>query len=55
MQVKAVGDQFEVFINGTEQPIITARDASYKSGSVGLRAYGALATMDNIAVKAIGR
>ena len=55
LQVKAVGDQFEVFINGTEQPIITARDASYKSGSVGLRAYGALATMDNIAVKAIGR
>jgi hypothetical protein len=51
VSIKAVGDQFEVFVNGTEKPVLTARDSAYKSGSIGLRAYGALATMDNIEVK----
>jgi hypothetical protein len=55
LRVRAVGDQFEVFLNGAEKPLITARDGSYKNGSVGLRAYGALATVDNISVKTISK
>jgi hypothetical protein len=51
--VKAVGDQFQVYINGADQPLLEANDAEYKSGHIGLRAYGALATMDNINVKAL--
>jgi len=53
VKVKAVGDNFQVFINGDDKPIITAADSEYKTGSIGLRAYKALATMDNIKISAL--
>lgn len=48
--VKAIADKFEVYINGDKKPVLTATDNEYKTGSVGLRAYNALATVDNLAV-----
>ena len=53
IKIKAVGDRFEAFINGDEKPVITATDHEYKTGSIGLRAYKALATVDNISVSAL--
>lgn len=51
--VKAVDDKFEIFINGSPNAIITATDNQYTSGSIGLRAYNALATVDHITVNAL--
>ena len=53
VSVKAIGNQFQVFINGSERPLLEAKDGEYKEGHIGLRAYGALATIDNIKVKAL--
>ena len=53
LRIKAVADEFQVFVNGSEKPVLEAKDATYQQGSIGLRAYGALATMDNIEVKAL--
>ena len=53
VRIKAVADEFQVFVNGSEKPVLEAKDATYQQGSIGLRAYGALATMDNIEVKAL--
>jgi hypothetical protein len=53
VRIKAVADEFQVFVNGSEKPVLEAKDATYQQGNIGLRAYGALATMDNIEVKAL--
>jgi len=53
VKVKAKGDQFEVFVDEAAQPLMTAVDGTYKSGNIGLRAYNALATMDNIKINAL--
>ncbi|MGF7080965.1 beta-L-arabinofuranosidase domain-containing protein [Mucilaginibacter sp. UYCu711] len=53
VKIKAVGNQFEVFLNGTDKPLITATDDEYKTGNIGLRVYNAIATMDNLEVKAL--
>ncbi|MET3876939.1 beta-L-arabinofuranosidase domain-containing protein [Chitinophaga sp. OAE865] len=50
--VKARGDHFTVFINDDTNPLINAADQDYKCGSIGLRAYNALATMDKVEIKA---
>ncbi|MES2827420.1 MAG: beta-L-arabinofuranosidase domain-containing protein [Bacteroidota bacterium] len=50
VKVKAIGNKFEVRIDGADKPILMATDTEYKTGSVGLRAYNALATVDNISV-----
>ena len=50
--VKARGDRFTVFINDDTSPLINAADQDYKGGSIGLRAYNALATMDKVEIKA---
>ncbi|MBO9660521.1 MAG: glycoside hydrolase family 127 protein, partial [Chitinophagaceae bacterium] len=51
VKLKAIGDKFEVFMNGTAEPVLTASDRHYNSGSIGVRAYNALMTVDNIEVK----
>lgn len=48
--VKAVGDQFQILLN--DASVLTASDNEYQSGNIGLRAYRALATVDNIVVEA---
>jgi hypothetical protein len=50
LKITAVGNKLEVFINGETKPIITAVDTEFKEGSIGLRAYNALTTIDNIKV-----
>ncbi|QES88795.1 beta-L-arabinofuranosidase domain-containing protein [Rhizosphaericola mali] len=51
IKVNAKGDAFEIFVNGNS--IITANDATYINGNIGLRAFKALAKMDNIYVQAL--
>ncbi|RYZ99094.1 MAG: DUF1080 domain-containing protein [Sphingobacteriaceae bacterium] len=51
--LKVKGNKIDVFINGATTPVISATDNEFKFGSVGLRAYNALATVDNITVKAL--
>lgn len=51
--IKAVGNSFEVFIDKNHKPVITAKDDEFKAGSIGLRAYNALATIDNLEVNAL--
>ncbi|WP_158826762.1 beta-L-arabinofuranosidase domain-containing protein [Mucilaginibacter lacusdianchii] len=51
--VRAVNNKFDVFINGINQAVITATDSQFATGSVGLRAYKALLTADNLSVKAL--
>lgn len=53
IKVKAVGNKFEVFINAEDKPIITAADDEFKTGTIGLRAYKALANMDNLKITAL--
>ena len=48
--IKAAGSNFQVFVNGDVKPVLTANDNEFKEGSVGLRAYNALATADNLKV-----
>jgi hypothetical protein len=50
VKVKAVGDKFEVFINGNNEAVLTAIDDEFKTGCVGIRSYNALATIDNIEI-----
>lgn len=52
VKTKADKDRFEVFINGDEKPIIMATDNEYKTGSIGFKAYEALATIDNVKISA---
>ncbi|RZK77434.1 MAG: DUF1080 domain-containing protein [Pedobacter sp.] len=52
VKVKAVGNRFELFINNSQKPIISATDGAFKTGSIGLRSYDALVTADNIQVQA---
>ncbi|RZK78548.1 MAG: DUF1080 domain-containing protein [Pedobacter sp.] len=53
VQVKVIGDKIVVYIDGNTKPVITASDSEFKSGSIGLRAYKALVSVDNIKVNAI--
>lgn len=53
ISIKAVKDKFEVFVNDSNNPIITSIDNQYRSGSIGLRAFNALATVDNVFAKSL--
>jgi hypothetical protein len=53
LKIVAKGDRFQVFINGALKPVLTTTDGEYKSGSIGLRAYKAMATFDALKVRAI--
>lgn len=53
VKVRAVGNKFEVYLNENDLPIIAATDDEYKTGSIGLRVYNAIATMDNLSVTAL--
>ncbi|MGY3055307.1 hypothetical protein ACVWYG_003522 [Pedobacter sp. UYEF25] len=54
VRVKAVGNKFEVFINNNNEPVITTADNEFKTGSIGLRSYNALVTVDNIDIAGLG-
>ncbi|MCG2613875.1 glycoside hydrolase family 127 protein [Terrimonas sp. NA20] len=53
VKLVAVDDRFEVFMDDSKETVLTATDRHYGSGSIGLRAYKALMTVDNILVKAV--
>src|SRR6218665_1274213 len=53
VKLKAVNDKFEVFINDQTAPVLSASDRHYSTGSIGVRAYKALVTVDNVEVKAL--
>ena len=53
VKVTAKGPEIKVGLEGTDMPVLTARDEQFKSGSIGIRSYDALATIDNIEVKAV--
>ncbi|RYY32638.1 MAG: DUF1080 domain-containing protein, partial [Sphingobacteriaceae bacterium] len=51
--VRAVDDKISVYIDDAQIPVISAIDAEYKTGNIGIRAYNALATVDNLVVEAL--
>ncbi len=53
LKIKAVGNKFEVFVNANSKPVLTAVDDEFKDGSIGLRAYNALISVDNMEVKGL--
>jgi hypothetical protein len=53
LKIVAKGDRFQVFLDGALKPVLTTTDGEYKSGSIGLRAYKAMATFDALKVRAI--
>ncbi|PWS29597.1 hypothetical protein DHW03_05490 [Pedobacter yonginense] len=51
LKIVAKGNQFDVFIDGAKQPILSATDSEYATGCVGLRTYNAQATFDDVKVR----
>ena len=52
LMIAAKGNKFDIFINGSAKPILSATDSQYQSGSIGLRAYKALASFDSVKINA---
>jgi hypothetical protein len=52
LKIVAKGDKFDIFINGSAKAILSATDGQYRSGSIGLRAYKALASFDSVKINA---
>jgi len=52
LKIVAKGDKFDIFINGSTKAILSASDSQYQSGSIGLRAYKALASFDSVKINA---
>jgi Beta-L-arabinofuranosidase, GH127/Domain of Unknown Function (DUF1080) len=50
LKISARGTEFDVFINGSAKPVLSASDNQYQSGSIGLRAYKALASFDSVKI-----
>ncbi|MCX2575172.1 beta-L-arabinofuranosidase domain-containing protein [Pedobacter sandarakinus] len=50
VKVSAKGSEFAVFLDDSVKPTITATDTTYRSGSIGFRAYNALASFDMVKV-----
>ncbi|MBC6110860.1 beta-L-arabinofuranosidase domain-containing protein [Pedobacter fastidiosus] len=53
LKLVAKGNQFNVFLDGSEKAILSATDNEYGSGSIGLRTYNAQATFDSVKVKSL--
>lgn len=53
LRLKPLETNFGVFINGDEKPVITANDSEYKTGSIGIKACKALATLDNTEINVL--
>ncbi|MGM9478396.1 beta-L-arabinofuranosidase domain-containing protein [Pedobacter sp. GSP4] len=52
LKIVAKGDKFDIFINGSAKSVLSATDGQYQSGSIGLRAYKALASFDSVKINA---
>lgn len=53
VRIEAKGAEIKVFFNGAAEPLFSVTDHEFKSGSIGVRAYDALASIDNLVAKAL--
>lgn len=53
VRILAKGAEIKVYFNNAVKPIFSVTDNEFKSGSIGVRAYDALASIDNLEAKAI--
>lgn len=53
VRIEAKGSDIKVYFNGIVKPIFSVTDPEFKSGSIGVRAYDALASIDHIQAKAV--
>ncbi|RAJ26888.1 beta-L-arabinofuranosidase domain-containing protein [Pedobacter cryoconitis] len=52
VRIEAKGSSIKVYFNGkTAKPLISVTDTSFKSGTIGVRAYDSLATIDDLLAK----
>lgn len=51
VKIEAQGSSIKVFVNDMQTPKISVTDATYSSGAIGVRTYGATARFDDISVK----
>ena len=50
LKVVASGSRLSVYLNRSATPLVTATDATYASGALGLRAHDSAAAFDNVSV-----
>jgi Beta-L-arabinofuranosidase, GH127/Domain of Unknown Function (DUF1080) len=50
LKIVAKKDKFNIFINESVEPVLSATDNQYLSGSIGLRTYKALASFDSVKI-----
>lgn len=53
VKITARAAEIKVYFNGAAKPLFSINDEEFKSGSIGLRAYDALASIDNLEAKAL--
>lgn len=53
VMIRASGDSLLVYVDDMEQPKISLRDATYKSGLNGVRVYDADASFDNVVISTL--
>jgi len=53
LKIRAKGAKFDVFVDGSASPVLSASDSQYQSGSIGLRTYKALASFDSVKINII--
>ena len=53
IRINAKGDQIMVYFNQENTPVITVTDSEFSAGTIGVRSYDCMATIDDIKVKAL--
>ena len=53
VKIRAIGNKIEIFLNDQNNPLITATDQEFSKGSIGLRSYNAMTTIDNLEVQGL--
>ena len=53
LRVVAKGNQINVYLNDQSKPVLSCKDNEYKTGTIGIRSFDSLSSIDNIKVKAL--
>ncbi|MBW8687994.1 beta-L-arabinofuranosidase domain-containing protein [Chitinophaga rhizophila] len=53
VRVTAKGNKLDVYIDKSSTPVITVKDGTFNGGSIGVRSYDCMASIDNIKVQAL--
>ena len=53
VKIEAKGANIKVYFNSAVKPIFSVTDPEFKSGSIGVRAYDALASIDDLHAKSL--